>query len=217
MKKEISPEMYNYNKFPGPSFARIGNKVVSENIELNVVDDFKDAFDQTAFGQRFSPIMLKFDYIIGDWGNEQLRLKGFYRDEKPVKSDLKIGRLDDYLTEYCNFGCAYFVLENPNPQELEEEPEEKTSRKRHRSRNRNRQKQRTEELVSKDKKVIRNEPKRSKSTSGTSKEQGRHFTVKNNKPSIGKQQKQERAQKHDKKQHHREMNEAKRGFVIRQK
>lgn len=52
-------------------------------------------------------------------------LKGFYRDEKPVKSDLKIGRLDDYLTEYCNFGCAYFVLENPNPQELEEEPEEK--------------------------------------------------------------------------------------------
>jgi uncharacterized protein YutD len=125
MKKEISPEMYNYNKFPGPSFARIGNKVVSENIELNVVDDFKDAFDQTAFGQRFSPIMLKFDYIIGDWGNEQLRLKGFYRDEKPVKSDLKIGRLDDYLTEYCNFGCAYFVLENPNPQELEEEPEEK--------------------------------------------------------------------------------------------
>ena len=165
MKKEISPEMYNYNKFPGPSFARIGNKVVSENIELNIVDDFKDAFDQTAFGQRFSPIMLKFDYIIGDWGNEQLRLKGFYRDEKPVKSDLKIGRLDDYLTEYCNFGCAYFVLENPNPQELEEEPEEKTSRKRHRSRNRNRQKQRTEELVSKDKKVIRNEPKRSKSTS----------------------------------------------------
>ena len=66
MKKEISPEMYNYNKFPGPSFARVGNKVVSENIELNVVDNFKDAFDQTAFGQRFSPLMLKFDYIVGD-------------------------------------------------------------------------------------------------------------------------------------------------------
>lgn len=46
---------------------------------------------------------------------------------------------------------------------------------------------------------------------------GPSFYRKNNKPSTGKQQKQERAQKHDKKQHHREMNEAKRGFVIRQK
>ncbi|MCQ8270629.1 DUF1027 domain-containing protein, partial [Streptococcus suis] len=32
MKKEISPEMYNYNKYPGPSFSRVGDKVVSENL-----------------------------------------------------------------------------------------------------------------------------------------------------------------------------------------
>ncbi len=28
--------MYNYNKYPGPSFARVGDKVVSENIELDL-------------------------------------------------------------------------------------------------------------------------------------------------------------------------------------
>ena len=72
MKKEISPEKYNYNKFPGPSFARVGNKVVAENIELELVEDYREAFDQTVFGQRFSQLMLKFDYIVGDWGNEQL-------------------------------------------------------------------------------------------------------------------------------------------------
>lgn len=93
MKKEVSPELYNYNKFPGPAFARVGDKVVSENIELSLLLDHKEAFDQTAFGQRFSQIMLKFDYIVGDWGNEQLRLKGFYRDDKPVTSDLKIWAL----------------------------------------------------------------------------------------------------------------------------
>lgn len=53
MKKEISPEMYNYNKYPGPSFARVGDKVVSENIELDLLEDYKNAFDQTIFGQRF--------------------------------------------------------------------------------------------------------------------------------------------------------------------
>ncbi|MBY5033683.1 DUF1027 domain-containing protein [Streptococcus gallolyticus] len=197
MKKEISPEMYNYNKFPGPSFARVGDKVVAENIELDLVEDYRDAFDQTVFGQRFSQIMLKFDYIVGDWGNEQLRLKGFYKDEKAVKTDIKISRLEDYLTEFCNFGCAYFVLENPNPQELLAEPEEKPKRRRSRN-NRNRNNN------------------HSNGVKGASAQQGRHFTV-NEKTAPAKKQQQERRQRQDKKKSNREIQEAKRGFVIRQK
>ncbi|MET3644207.1 uncharacterized protein YutD [Streptococcus gallinaceus] len=194
MKKEISPEKYNYNKFPGPSFARVGNKVVAENIELELVEDYREAFDQTVFGQRFSQLMLKFDYIVGDWGNEQLRLKGFYKDEKAMKTDIKISRLEDYLTEFCNFGCAYFVLVNPNPQEMPAEPEEKLKRRRNRT-NRN-----------------------SGQSNGKSKNQsqGRHFTV-NEKTDPAKRQEQDRRQKRDKKKSNREIQEAKRGFVIRQK
>ena len=59
--------------------------------------------------------MTKFDFIVGDWGNDQLRLRGFYQDEKAKDSDVKISRLEDYLLEYCNYGCAYFVLENRQP------------------------------------------------------------------------------------------------------
>ncbi|CRH90931.1 Uncharacterized protein conserved in bacteria [Chlamydia trachomatis] len=194
MKKEISPEMYNYNKFPGPSFARVGNKVVAENIELELVEDYREAFDQTVFGQRFSQLMLKFDYIVGDWGNEQLRLKGFYKDEKAVKTDIKISRLEDYLTEFCNFGCAYFVLANPNPQEMPAEPEEKLKRRRNCT-NRN----------------FGQSNGKSKNQS-----QGRHFTV-NEKTDPAKRQEQHRRQKRDKKKSNREIQEAKRGFVIRQK
>ena len=188
MKKDISPELYNYNKFPGPAFARVGDKVVSENIELTLLLNHKEAFDQTAFGQRFSQIMLKFDYIVGDWGNEQLRLKGFYKDDKPVASDLKIGRLDDYLIEYCNFGCAYFVLGNDHPQDLPAEPEDKPRRRRNRSHN-NRKPQ-----------EARNGNKQGKQA-----------------PAGNKQQKQERQKRQDKKKVNREIQEAKRGFVIRQK
>lgn len=187
MKKEVSPELYNYNKFPGPAFARVGDKVVSENIELDLLLDHKDAFDQTAFGQRFSQIMLKFDYIVGDWGNEQLRLKGFYKDGRSVASNLKISRLDDYLLEYCNFGCAYFILGNENPQDLPEEKEE-AGRKRKRTRRSNRKplRERTDKLVK-------------------------------NSSSKSRQQKQERQKRQDKKKANREIQEAKRGFVIRQK
>ncbi|HEL2218950.1 TPA: DUF1027 domain-containing protein [Streptococcus suis] len=213
MKKEISPEMYNYNKYPGPSFARVGDKVVSENIELDLLEDYKNAFDQTIFGQRFSQLMLKFDYIVGDWGNEQLRLRGFYTDDKNVKSDLKISRLDDYLTEYCNFGCAYFVLANPNPQDLPAEEEERPRRKRSRSRNRNRNQQRTEPIAPKENKSNRNDRQKKGKQQNKQSEQ-RHFTMKN---AGVKASQTERSQKRERKQSKREMNEVKRNFVIRQK
>ncbi|HEM3469464.1 YutD family protein [Streptococcus suis] len=213
MKKEISPEMYNYNKYPGPSFARVGDKVVSENIELDLLEDYKNAFDQTIFGQRFSQLMLKFDYIVGDWGNEQLRLRGFYTDDKNVKSDLKISRLDDYLTEYCNFGCAYFVLANPNPQDLPAEEEDRLRRKRSRSRNRNRNQQRTEPIAPKENKNNRNDRQKKGKQQNKQSEQ-RHFTMKN---AGVKASQTERSQKRERKQSKREMNEVKRNFVIRQK
>ena len=115
MRKEIAPELYNYNKFPGPEFRQIGTKILTETIEFDLVENFKEGFDIMAFNQRFSDILPKFDYIVGDWGNEQLRLRGFYKDDKANESEEKISRLEDYLLEYCNYGCAYFVLENLKP------------------------------------------------------------------------------------------------------
>lgn len=126
MRKDISPEMYNYNKFPGPQFVALSDRVKSDDIELLILANEKDAFNATVFSQRFSDILLKYDYIVGDWGNEQLRLKGFYKDDRDVKKANRISRLDDYLKEYCNFGCAYFVLENKEPRPVKSEEEKQT-------------------------------------------------------------------------------------------
>ena len=41
-----------------------------------------------------------------------MRLRGFYKEERDVATMDKLSRLDDYLLEYCSYGCAYFVLEN---------------------------------------------------------------------------------------------------------
>ncbi|GAB3047822.1 YutD family protein [Virgibacillus ainsalahensis] len=79
--------------------------------KYEVIENIKSGFDETALQDRYSDILSKYDYIVGDWGYEQLRLKGFYSDRN-VKAalDTKISTLDDYIYEYCNFGCAYFVL-----------------------------------------------------------------------------------------------------------
>lgn len=129
MKKEISPEMYNYNKFPGPKFISFDNIVKSDDYTFTLLENEKEAFDTTAFEQRFTEILLKYDYIVGDWGNEQLRLKGFYKDSNDIKKTNRISRLEDYIKEFCNFGCAYFVLENPNPNEIKFEEDKPIRRK----------------------------------------------------------------------------------------
>ena len=137
MRKEILPEMFNYNKYPGPDFVYVADLLKSDACQFTVLENHKDALDATRFGQRFSEIMLKYDYIIGDWSNDQLRLKGFYEDERPNtrKTDC-ISRLSEYLREYCAFGCAYFILKNEEPQLIVFEEETEPRRKRRRSNNR---------------------------------------------------------------------------------
>ncbi|MFC5630492.1 MULTISPECIES: YutD family protein [Streptococcus] len=134
MRKEISPELFNYNKFPGPVFVHFDQIVKSDDTSFTLLKNHKEAFDTEAFTQRFSEWLLKYDYIVGDWGNEQLRLKGFYREDKSVANTLKISRLEDYLNEHCAFGCAYFVLENGEPREIISEDEEQNKRRRKRRR-----------------------------------------------------------------------------------
>lgn len=78
-----------------------------------VVQDVRNGWNPEAFKERYSEVLNKYDYIVGDWGYSQLRLKGFYDDRnKKAKAafDAKISSLDEYIQEYCNFGCAYFVL-----------------------------------------------------------------------------------------------------------
>ncbi len=117
MRKEILPEMFNYNKYPGPNFVYVADLLKSDAYQFTVLENHKDALDATRFGQRFSEIMLKYDYIVGDWSNDQLRLKGFYEDDRPnTRKTDRISRLSEYLREYCAFGCAYFILKNEKPQ-----------------------------------------------------------------------------------------------------
>ena len=137
MRKEILPEMFNYNKYPGPDFVYVADLLKSDACQFTVLENHKDALDATRFGQRFSEIMLKYDYIVGDWSNDQLRLKGFYEDERPnTRKTDRISRLSEYLREYCTFGCAYFILKNEEPQLIVFEEETEPRRKRRRSNNR---------------------------------------------------------------------------------
>lgn len=79
--------------------------------KYEIIENVKDGFDEQVLKERYSEILKKYDYIVGDWGYEQLRLKGFYDNHNPKAAfDTRIALLDDYILEYCNFGCSYFVI-----------------------------------------------------------------------------------------------------------
>lgn len=76
-----------------------------------VMEENRDGWNPEAFKERYSDILDKYDYIVGDWGYGQLRLRGFYTDlNRKVPFEQRIAALDEYLHEFCNFGCPYFVL-----------------------------------------------------------------------------------------------------------
>ena len=65
------------------------DKMEVDDQTYQVIEDFKNGFEKKAFVERYSDILSKYDFIVGDWGYDQLRLKGFFDD---------------------NFGCAYFIV-----------------------------------------------------------------------------------------------------------
>ncbi len=76
-----------------------------------VMEENRDGWNLEAFKERYSDILDKYDFIVGDWGYGQLRLRGFYTDaNRKVPFEQRIAALDEYLHEFCNFGCPYFVL-----------------------------------------------------------------------------------------------------------
>jgi uncharacterized protein YutD len=118
--EEEAARVKNYEKYPGDKVSVVDEQVTIGDRKYRLIFNYREGFDAEKLEQRFSNVLAKYDYIVGDWGYEQLRLKGFYQDfKKKVVYDKKIETLIDYLYEYCNFGCSFFVLEKlEDPKQL---------------------------------------------------------------------------------------------------
>ena len=111
MAKVIPEEEKNYNKFPGEHVIVLDDVVTIGDKVFHLIYNHRDGFNQEKLEQRYSDIFAKYDYLVGDWGHEQLRLKGFFSSSrKKMPDELKISHLEDYIKEYMNFGAAFFVL-----------------------------------------------------------------------------------------------------------
>ena len=80
--------------------------------DYNIIKDDDNVFDIELVSSLATEYFKPYDYIFGDFSYGKLRLKGFYKDDN--KNSNKINRfsyLDEYLKEYCSYGCKYFIIE----------------------------------------------------------------------------------------------------------
>ncbi|MDO5376089.1 YutD family protein [Staphylococcus rostri] len=92
------------------------------NHYFELIESYRDGFNEEDFIARYSEILDKYDFVVGDYGYDQLRLKGFYRDSyKKADFNKRFSTIQDYLLEYCNFGCAYFIVRRLSKQEVDQQ------------------------------------------------------------------------------------------------
>lgn len=141
-----------------------------------VVANYRDGFDAENLNERYNEVLAKYDYIVADWGFEQLRLKGFYKStNRRANKDQLIDTLQDYLYEYCNFGCAYFVLERQGKPQIRNE--NRRSNRRRGPQKQRRQKQGfTERKVTPNQKVTKEQPQKAVTENKKSVNK-RHFKI----------------------------------------
>ena len=108
------------------------NLITINKTQYKIVENHDNGFSEERIEERYNNVLDKYDYIVGDWGYDQLRFKGFYEDgRKESTLDTRISHLEDYLIEYCNFGCAYFVLEKVKKAPLKSGHRNKSNHKFH--------------------------------------------------------------------------------------
>lgn len=130
-------------------------------VEFQLIENYQDAFDLEMMEHRYTDYLLKFDYIVGDISYEKLRLRGFFTDSrKNVLLDMKISNLEDYLTEYCSFGCPYFVFERVEKKKEDPEPYFKPRRSRRSNKQRRNRRNRSEKQQDRPRKQNKNRGRR---------------------------------------------------------
>lgn len=80
-----------------------------------LIENKNNSFDKEMFLEKVTDFFKDFDYIVGDFSYQKLRLKGFYNDDnKEVKSYNNYSNLEEYLKEECSYQCDYFILKKIN-------------------------------------------------------------------------------------------------------
>ncbi len=84
-------------------------KLLENNYSL--IENHKEGFDLKATENLITEYFKDYDYIVGDWAYNKLRLKGFCNKENSLFNSYNdYSKVKEYLKNDCAFECKYFIL-----------------------------------------------------------------------------------------------------------
>lgn len=86
-------------------------KIILNEKEYEIVENYRECFNFEDVESLFTEYFFDYDYILGDYAYNKLRLKGFYNsNNKNVKKYNDIKYYKKYLEDFCAVNCSYFLL-----------------------------------------------------------------------------------------------------------
>lgn len=87
-------------------------EVVINNHKYKLIKNERDSFDLDSVKEKMTEYFDDYDFIVGDWAYGKVRLKGFNnKSNKHYNKFNDSDKIDNYIKEYCAYGCKYFILE----------------------------------------------------------------------------------------------------------
>ena len=106
-------------KFSIPPLVTVNGEAISNC--YTVLKEFRTEFNAAQFDEKIAHVLLKYDFIVGDYVDNQLRLKGFYRDgRRDVDLSKRVSNIERYIKHSCNYMSPYYVLEKTQRVEVVE-------------------------------------------------------------------------------------------------
>lgn len=87
-------------------------EVIIDDKKYKLIKNEKEAFNADDLKEKITDYYDNFDYILGDYAYGKVRLKGFNdKSNKHFKPINDIKNVDNYINNYCAYGCKYFILQ----------------------------------------------------------------------------------------------------------
>lgn len=81
-----------------------------QNFEL--IENYKNAFELEDVQDKLTDYFDIYDYIIGDYAYNKLRLKGFCEKENKNCNEINTyEKKNEYINNFCAYDARYFILE----------------------------------------------------------------------------------------------------------
>ncbi len=92
-------------------------KITINNNEYELIENYRDCFNYDEIKEKMNDTDYfdNFDYILGDYAYDKLRLKGFYDKKNNNVSEINnYENINKYIEEFCSYGCKYYIIKKNN-------------------------------------------------------------------------------------------------------